>query len=93
LIVLAALLAAAAAVLFFLRSRPRARRAARARASATSSDSVPALRGDASSSSPSLARHTPAPSARTRRCPKCGASYPESSAFCGSDGSALTSPE
>jgi hypothetical protein len=92
LIVLAALLAAGAAVLFFLRSRPRARRA-RARAS--------------SSSSPSLARDTPAArggiapalrsgamsDARTRRCPKCGASYPESSAFCGTDGTALTSAE
>lgn len=34
-----------------------------------------------------------APSARIRRCPRCGSSYPESSAFCGVDGSALEPPE
>jgi hypothetical protein len=30
--------------------------------------------------------------ARTRRCPTCGASFPESSAFCGEDGSELLPP-
>ncbi len=31
--------------------------------------------------------------ARVRRCPSCGATYPESHAFCGVDGSALSPPQ
>jgi hypothetical protein len=31
--------------------------------------------------------------ARKRRCPDCGSTYPESSAFCGKDGSALLPPQ
>jgi hypothetical protein len=81
LIALAALLAAAAGVLFLLRGRPRARRASRAPARASRD------------SSQALARKTSTSDSRIRRCPTCGASYPESSAFCGADGSALTSPE
>ena len=46
----------------------------------SSSGNAPALRGGA-------------PKARMRRCPKCGESYPETSAFCGNDGSALSAPE
>ena len=41
-------------------------------------------------------RTTPAiapPAQRIRRCPACGSSYPETSAFCGVDGSALRDPE
>jgi hypothetical protein len=33
------------------------------------------------------------PAQRIRRCPTCGSSYPETSAFCGVDGSALSDPE
>lgn len=42
------------------------------------------------------ARATPTiepPAQRIRRCPTCGSSYPETSAFCGVDGSALRDPE
>jgi len=81
LVALAALFAVAAALLLLVRARPRARRVGRARAR-TSSD--PLL---------GVTRETNAPRARIRRCPACGASYPESSAFCGSDGSALSAPE
>ena len=79
LIALAALLAAAASAMFLLRARPRLRRASRAPAK---SDAAQATTREANG-----------PVTRIRRCPKCGASYPESSAFCGADGSALTSPE
>jgi hypothetical protein len=81
LIALSALFAAAAAVLLLLRTRPRARNAGRARARA----STDPLLG--------VTRDSKTPRARIRRCPACGASYPESSAFCGTDGSALTAPE
>jgi hypothetical protein len=78
LIWISALLAAVAAVLLLLRARPRARRASK-RKSLTSTE---------------LASPAPAPTvARVRRCPTCGKSYPESNAFCGADGSALTEPE
>jgi len=33
------------------------------------------------------------PTPRKRRCPDCGALYPETSAFCGKDGSALLPPQ
>jgi len=80
LIWISALLAAAAAVLLLLRARPRARQARKRKTLA----SVAEL--------PSAPTPTPTPM-RLRRCPTCGASYPETSAFCGTDGSALTEPE
>jgi hypothetical protein len=82
LIGLAAVLAAAAAGVLLLRARPRTRRRSGSRASAEPSLAEP----------PPRASPDP-PRARIRRCPTCGASYPEESAFCGADGSALAPPE
>jgi hypothetical protein len=88
LIWISALLAAAAAVLL-LRARPRARRASK-RKSLTSAAELPAPT-PARVSAGELPQEST--SVRVRRCPTCGASYPEGSAFCGADGSALTQPE
>lgn len=82
LVAVAALLAAAAGALLFARARPRR---------------PPG--GPASAASAGVARESGedhalrASPTRIRRCPACGAGYPETSAFCGEDGSALASPE
>jgi hypothetical protein len=83
LVALSALLVAAAAILLLLRTRPRPRARSAARGSARSS----------SDRLHDVTRESPSPRARIRRCPTCGASYSESSAFCGTDGSALSAPE